>query len=181
MPKFVALLRGINVGKAKRVPMAQLRAVLMGLGYTEVVTLLNSGNAVFHASTGTSAKHAREISGAIAAKLKIEVPVIVKSMKELSAIIAENPIKAEAGNYPRLLVAFVQDPKSLSAISAIQSLVSAPECFAMGRNCAYLFCARGILESKAAVALLGKAGRVATSRNLATVLKLAALAKAGSG
>ena len=47
MPTFIALLRGINVGKAKRVPMAELRALLAGLGYGDVQTLLNSGNAVF--------------------------------------------------------------------------------------------------------------------------------------
>jgi uncharacterized protein (DUF1697 family) len=45
MPRFVALLRGVNVGKAKRVPMAQLRAWLAELGYSGVATLLNSGNA----------------------------------------------------------------------------------------------------------------------------------------
>ena len=49
MPTFVALLRGVNVGKAKRVPMTDLRARLSGLGYTGVTTLLNSGNAVFRA------------------------------------------------------------------------------------------------------------------------------------
>ncbi len=47
MPVYVALLRGVNVGKAKRVPMADLRAVLAGLDCTDVATLLNSGNAVF--------------------------------------------------------------------------------------------------------------------------------------
>lgn len=50
MPIFVALLRGVNVGKAKRVPMAELRALLAGLGHTGVATLLNSGNAVFSAA-----------------------------------------------------------------------------------------------------------------------------------
>ncbi|HTC50660.1 MAG TPA: DUF1697 domain-containing protein [Steroidobacteraceae bacterium] len=180
MPKFVALLRGINVGKAKRVPMADLRALLIGLGHTHVATLLNSGNAVFQAGGGSCARHAKDISGAIAARLKVDVPVVVKSLKELSSIIAENPIDAEAEEYPRLLVAFVQDSKSLRDLSAIGALVIAPERFALGRSAAYLLCAKGILESKAAVALLGQAGRVATSRNLATVLKLAALANAGS-
>lgn len=90
MPIFVALLRGVNVGKAKRVPMADFRALLGELGYTDVATLLNSGNAVFRASTGTPAKHAAEIASAIAARLAVEVPVIVKSAKELSAIVSEN-------------------------------------------------------------------------------------------
>ena len=64
MPTFVALLRGVNVGKAKRVPMAELRALLSGLGYTGVATLLNSGNAVFHAPRGTPAKHSADIAAA---------------------------------------------------------------------------------------------------------------------
>jgi uncharacterized protein (DUF1697 family) len=179
MPKFVALLRGINVGKAKRIPMANLRTLLAGMGYNNVATLLNSGNAVFHASAGRSAQHAQDISAAIAAQLKLEVPVVVKSVQELASIIAANPIEAETDEYPRLLLAFVQDAKSMSAIRAIESLVVAPERFAVGKSVAYLFCAKGILESKAAVALLGKAGRMATSRNLATILKLAALANAG--
>jgi uncharacterized protein (DUF1697 family) len=180
MPEFVALLRGINVGKAKRIPMANLRALLTGLGYTNVATLLNSGNAVFHATGGAAAKHAKDICAAIAVQLKVEVPVVVKSAKELSWVIAENPIVAEADEYPRLLVALVQDAKSMSDIRAVEPLVISPEQFAVGRNAAYLLCARGILESKAALALLGKAGRMATTRNLATILKLEALAKAGS-
>lgn len=177
MPKFVALLRGINVGKAKRIAMADLRVLLTELGYTGVATLLNSGNAVFQAAAGTPATHARNITAAIATRLKLEVPVVVIAAKELSAIIAKNPIHADAADHPRLLMAFVQDAKSLAAIRDIESLVVPPEQFAVGRNVAYLFCARGILESKAAVALLGRAGRMATSRNLATALKLEALAR----
>ena len=176
MPIFVALLRGINVGKAKRVPMAELRALLSGLGYTSVTTLLNSGNAIFYAATGTSAKHATDIAAAIAHQLKVEVPVIVKPATELAAIISENPIQAEASEHSRLLVAFVQGTKALSGLAAVESLVAPPEQFAVGKHAVYLLCPTGILESKAWEALLGKAGRSATTRNWATVLKLHALA-----
>lgn len=176
MPKFVALVKGVNVGKAKRLPMAELRALLSGLGYSDVVTLLNSGNAVFHANSGTSAKHAADIASAIAAQLQVEAPVIVKSAKDLSAIVSENPINAETSDHSRLLVAFVQDTKALAELSAVGSLVIPPDQFAVGKNAAYLLCARGILESKAGVALLGKGGRLATTRNWATVLKLQVLA-----
>lgn len=175
MPAFVALLRGVNVGKAKRVPMAELRTLLSGLGYTGVATLLNSGNAVFHAPRGTPAKHAADIAAAISRRLKVEVPVIVKSAGELAAIISGNPIKTRAEEHPRFLVAFAQDPKALSSLAAIEPLVVPPEKFSIGKYAAYLFCATGILESKAGKALLGKAGRSATTRNWATVLKLQAL------
>jgi uncharacterized protein (DUF1697 family) len=176
MPRFVALLRGVNVGKAKRVPMAELRTLLSELGYTSVSTLLNSGNAVFRAAKGTSAKHAADIAAAIASKLKIEVPVIVKSEAELAAVISENSIKAEEPDHPRLLVVFAQDTKALSGLAAIGSLVVPPEQFVVGKSAAYLLCATGIHESKAGEALLGKAGKFATTRNLATILKLQALA-----
>ncbi len=175
MPTFVALLRGVNVGKAKRVPMAELRALLSGLGYTAVATLLNSGNAVFHASRGTPAKHSADIAAAISTQLKVDVPVIVKSASELAAIVSENPIKAEAEAHPRFLVAFAQDAKALSSLAAIEPLVVTPEQFSVGKNAAYLLCATSILESKAWEALLGKAGKSATTRNWATVLKLQAL------
>jgi uncharacterized protein (DUF1697 family) len=176
MPAFVALLRGVNVGKAKRVPMAELRALLSSLGYTGVATLLNSGNAVFRAPRGTPVKHAADIAAAISTELNVEVPVIVKSASELAAIVSNNPIKATTEEHSRFLVAFVQDTKALSSLAAIESLVVPPEQFAVGKNAAYLLCAGGILESKAGEALLGKVGKSATTRNWATVLKLKALA-----
>ena len=176
MPTFVALLRGVNVGTAKRVPMAEFRALLSGLGYSGVATLLNSGNAVFRAPRSTPEKHARNIAAAISTQLKVEVPVIVKSARELTTILSENPIKAGTDEHPRFLVSFVQDTKALSSLATIESLVVPPEQFAVGKNAAYLLCANGILESKAGVALLGKAGKSGTTRNWATVLKLQALA-----
>lgn len=176
LPTFVALLRGINVGKAKRIAMADLRELLDTLGYTSVATLLNSGNVVFSAAKGTPLKHAAEISKAIASTLQIEVPVVVKSAKELSNIVAENPFADETRDHSRLLAVFVQDPRQLSVLAALEPLVAQPEQFKIGNNAAYLHCANGILESKAGEALLGKVGRGATTRNWATVLKLQALA-----
>lgn len=176
MPTFVALLRGINVGKAKRVPMAEFRSLLSGLGYTHVVTLLNSGNAVFRAATGAPAKHAADIAAAIQGRLKVDVAVIVKSARELAAIVAENPIKVAASEHSRFLVGFVQDTKALRALTTLEPIVVPPEQFAVGARVAYLLCARGILDSKAGAALLGKARSPATTRNWATVLKLHALA-----
>jgi uncharacterized protein (DUF1697 family) len=176
MPRFVVLLRGVNVGKANRVPMAQLRSLLTGLGYSDVVTLLNSGNAVFRAGKGSPAKHAADIAAAISSELKIEVPVIIKSADELAIIVSANPLAPAAQDHSRFLVAFVQDAKALSGLAAIESLVVPPERFVVGTHAAYLLCANGILESKAGKALLGKPGKAATTRNWATVLKLHALA-----
>lgn len=180
MTTYVALLRGVNVGGAKRVPMAEFRRLLGGLGFSGVVTLLNSGNAVFRGKRGSPAKHAALIAAAISRKLKVEVPVIVKSAKELDAIVTGNPFEVDTGDHSRFLVAFAQDAKALASLAAIEPLVRAPERFAIGDHAAYLHCADGILTSKAGEALLGRIGRNATTRNLATTLKLHAIAeKAG--
>ncbi len=176
MPTFIALLRGINVGKAKRIQMAELRALLTDLGYARVATLLNSGNVVFHAAKGRPIEHAQRIAAAISANLKLEVPVIVKTTQELTTIVSENPLADEASDPSRLLVAFVQDAAALSGLKALGPLVVPPEKFVLGRNAAYFHCPAGILESTAGKALLGKAGKSATTRNWATVLKLQALA-----
>lgn len=177
MPTFVALLRGVNVGKANRVPMADLRALLEGMGYTGVATLLNSGNAVFRATKDTPARHAANIAAALARDLNVNVPVVVKSARELASIVDENPIQADQSEYSRVLIVFTQDAQTLAGLAALQPLVTPAEQFAVGRNAGYLFCAAGILESKAGEALHGKAGRGATTRNLATTLKLQALAR----
>jgi len=181
MPTFVALLRGINVGKAKRLPMADLRAVLADLGYTRVATLLNSGNAVFAAASGTAARHATSIAAMLRSRLGFDVPVLVKSAKDLSAIVAENPIADGATQPSRLLVVFTQGTQGLAALGAVSSLVVPPERFVLGKHAAYLWCAHGILESAAGAALLAKSGTGVTTRNWATTLKLQAMADGGEG
>lgn len=177
MPTFIALLRGVNVGKAKRVPMADFRQLLENLGHTSVVTLLNSGNAVFHAASGTPSRLAADIAAALLKQLGVEVPVIVKSAREFSGIVDDCPIRAPATEHSQFLVAFVQQPKTLAALEGISPLVKRPERFAIGSQAAYLHCASGILQSKAGEALLGQSRRNATTtRNWATVLKLKAIA-----
>ena len=177
MPTFVALLRGINnIGRSKRVLMADLRSLLSRLGYSDVATVGNSGNAVFRASSGTSAQHAANIASAIFAQLEIQVPVIVKSARELRGVLSENPIKARTDEHSRFLIAFAQDRKALSTLDALKPLVVPPEVFVVGKSAAYMFCAAGVAESRAGRALIGRAGGAITTRNLATVLKLHALA-----
>jgi uncharacterized protein (DUF1697 family) len=177
MTVFVALLRGVNVGKGRRVPMADLRAILEKLGYGEVRTLLNSGNAVFQASRGTTRQIASDTAAALQRKLGVSVLVIVKSRRELDAVIAGVPVAVEEAHHSRFLVAFAPDRKALAGLAAIRPLVTSKETFMLGSHAAYLYCAAGILESRAAAALLGRLGQDATTRNLATTLKLHALAR----
>lgn len=178
MKTFVALLRGVNVGKANRVPMAELRILLVEQGYGGVATLLNSGNAVFRASGGSPETHAAAISAAILAKFSIQVLVLVKSAQELASIVQEMPLDMASADHSQLLVAFVQETSTLVGLRSLVPLAAPPEQFIIGKNAAYLHCTNGILASKAAKALLGKVGKAGTTRNWATVLKLQSLANA---
>ncbi|HEX5371609.1 MAG TPA: DUF1697 domain-containing protein [Aquabacterium sp.] len=176
MQTFVALLRGINVGKANRIAMADLRALLVELGYMGVATLLNSGNAVFRAENGPSGKHAKAIAEAISNRFGLSISVVVISAPDLAAIINQIPLNMRMADDSQLLVVFPESAAALQSLSSINQWIAEPEQFAMGESAAYLHCANGILASKAAKALMGKAGKAVTTRNWATVLKLQALA-----
>lgn len=176
MPIYVALLRGVNVGKAKRVPMAEMRDVLAGLGCTNVMTLLNSGNAVFKSAARSASACAAAIARALAGRFGFDVPVVVKSAHDLDAILTGNPLRFTVADHSRLLVVFAQGAEQLANLRRIESLVVSPEQFAVGSHAAYLLCANGLLASKAGAALLGKPGQVVTTRNWATLLRLHALA-----
>ncbi|TPW17181.1 MAG: hypothetical protein FD129_473 [bacterium] len=172
MPRFVALLRGINVGKAKRIPMAELREMLTSLGYTGVRTLLNSGNVVFESPGRLTTSHAKRIRTGITDAFKLDVPVIVKSAEEMAVIESGNGLAGIVTNPSRLLVAFTGDSGALRDLAALSPLVKPPERMLLGKEALYLWLPEGILESQAAEALLGKLGKGVTTRNWATVVKI---------
>ena len=172
---MVVLLRGVNVGKAKRVPMAEFRGLLGGLGFTDARTLLNSGNAVCEAPAGATSTQARRVHDALLARLAVDVAVVVKTGAEVAAIVRANPYASQVTDPSRLLVAFAPDAQSLASLAPVAALTATPDAFVVGTHAAYLWCPGGILLSKAGEALLGKAGRQVTTRNWATVLKLVAL------
>lgn len=172
MPRFVVLLRGVNVGRGKRVPMAEFRRLLERLGCTDVRTLLNSGNAVFSSTGRSGMEHAAAIADAIEERFGFTTPVIVKTALELKAIIEESPIVPADDEHSRFLVAFGPDAGALKALQPLASLAQAPEQLVVTPTAAYLYCPDGILESAVGEALLGRAGRGVTTRNWATVLKI---------
>lgn len=170
--RYIALWRGINVGKAKRLAMADLKALLTELGATNVSTLLNSGNAVFDMRRKITGD---KIRAAVAEQLGVDAAVILKTADEWAAIAAELPIP-EADDPSRLLVAITADAAALKAVESIAA--ASGERFVVAPHAAYLWCGNGILESKAAVLLLKQLGDAGTTRNWATVTKLNALAGA---
>ena len=175
MKRHIALLRGINVGKAKRVAMADLRALMESLGFANVRTLLNSGNAVFDAPGGTAAAHAKRLRAAIAETLGVDCEVVVKTAADLAAAIAEHPLRRHADDDARMLVMFTQDASALAELKELEAGDWAPEAFAAGQHAAWLWCADGVIDSRVAKAVGKVLKERGTARNWATVQKLQAM------
>ena len=172
----IALLRGINVGKARRVAMADLRSIIGDVGGKDPKTLLNSGNAVF-GMTGKPAPMAAAIEKELASRLGVSSRVIVLSATDLSTVVKENTLARHATNPSRLLVAFPSSSSLLRKLAPLAKESWGDEALVIGSKAAYVWSPDGVLASR----LLEGAERVlmdeVTTRNWATVLKLQALAE----
>jgi len=177
MGKQVALIRGINVGRAKRVAMADLRALVESLGYSDVRTLLNSGNIVFTAPRTAPGNAAARIEKALASRLGVPARVTVLTAAELAAIVDENPLAKIASDASRLLICVLADPADRSKLLPLQKLAWGKEALAVGRRAAYLWCADGISSGRLFEEVGRAVGDAGTSRNVATMKKILALAE----
>jgi uncharacterized protein (DUF1697 family) len=171
----VALLRGINVGRAKRVAMADLRALVESLGYSDVRTLLNSGNVVFTVAARVRGKPGPLIEEAIASRLGVSARVTVLTAAELADVVAGNPLVELATNPSRLLVSVLNDSTDRARLEPLTKQAWAPEAMALGGRVAYLWCPDGVLASRVAEAVSRALGDAVTTRNWATITKLKAL------
>ena len=172
----IAFFRGINVGRAKRVAMADLRALAEDLGYRDARTLLNSGNLVFTATGASARGAASRIEGALVSRLGVSARVTVITAAELAVIVAENPLLDVARDPARMLVAVVREPKHRSLLEPLARRDWSPDALALGRRAAYLWCASGLLDSPLWEAVGRALGEGVTSRNWTTITKLEALA-----
>jgi uncharacterized protein (DUF1697 family) len=169
MARQIALLRGVNVGGNKRLEMARLRALLEELGYRDVRTYVNSGNAVF---SGPS-RSEQHLEAAIAKAFGFEVPVVLRSRDALADVVQANPFRGIATDPARYLVVFC----AAEASTELDPADFAPERFEVRGREVYLWAPGGIGDSALAKALATKAlGNKSTARNWRTVEKLLALA-----
>ncbi len=177
MSECIAFIRGINVGRNKRIAMADLRDLIADLGHTNVRTLLNSGNVLFQSKRPNVAQMAASIEAAISARCGFSAAVTVTTAQALDLIVSEDPLLQMVDDHARHLVAFVTHPKHLEALRPMLKESWTPDALAVTKRAAYLWCAAGILDSKLLLAFSRKAGATVTTRNWATVLKLHAAAK----
>ena len=175
--RYVALLRGINVGRARRVAMADLRALLEELGYRDVRTLLNSGNAVFTASGVAPEEAAARIEGALFARVGFAARTMVLTAEELVVAVEQNPLLEIATDPSRLYVAVLAEPADLVRLEPLLAEDWSPEMLALGARVAYLWCPAGVIESRLVEAVGRAVGDAVTMRNSTTMAKLGALAR----
>jgi len=180
MTTHIALIRGINVGTSKRVPMAALREMLSGLGYTDVRTHLNSGNAVF-GSDDSPAGVADAVEKGLADELKVPAQVVVRSRDQLVAAMAADPLTADTVDGSRHFLGFLREAPKPAAVKDIPELAdgadTAPDEVRLVGDHPYLWCPNGSLKATfAKVNWDRKLGTAVTVRNWNTLTKLADIA-----
>ena len=177
MTTFIALLRGVNLGGHKMVAMADLREMLTDLGFADAKTLLQSGNALFRAPAKSTAKLEQLLESEMTKRLKMSCDYHVRTAEELAAVIAANPMKAEAKKDPsRFVVTFYKTPLDQAAVKAAQAAIEGREVLRADGRHLYMYYPDGQGRSKAGI-VVGRTLKVqGTARNWNTVLKLAALA-----
>lgn len=169
MSRQVALLRGVNLG-GRKVVMSELRAACEGAGFTDVETLIASGNLVL-GSKLKGEKLEKKLETVILADLGLKTDVHVRDASQLEAIIVANPFKAFAKTNPNFLVVYFMRAKASAAEMEVMEKSSLTgEEVRQGKHCLYIKFPKGQGVSKL------KMPRRGTARNWNTVTKLAAMA-----
>ncbi|MEU5597711.1 DUF1697 domain-containing protein [Streptomyces sp. NPDC020298] len=175
MTTYAALLRGINVGGNKKLPMADLRQLMTGLGHDGVRTYLQSGQAVFTSGHGDEESLAAELTRAIEGHFGFSVDVIVRAHAYLKAVAEACPFPAAELEAKQLHVTYFSTPVTAERFAEIDRAAHLPEEFRLGDRALYLYAPDGLGRSKLAEALSRPRvtkGVIATSRNWNTVVKL---------
>jgi uncharacterized protein (DUF1697 family) len=165
----IALLRAVNVGGTGKLPMAELRAMCEALGFRDVQTYIASGNVVFR-----SAKSQQAVKQALEKALESyagkPVGVLVRSADEIEAVLKAHPFADAAPN--RVVAIFLDAPPPADAIASVKHRKD--EQLALGRREIYVHYGDGMADSR----LVIPAAKSGTARNINTVTKLLALARA---
>jgi uncharacterized protein (DUF1697 family) len=172
MNTYVGLLRGVNVGGAAKLPMADLRRIAEACGFTDVRTYVQSGNVVFRTSA-SAAKAAKALREALAAGTNVDPALALRTPAQLAAVVDDCPFDDTA----HVHVTFLVEGASPRALTVERDRFAPEQAAAHGRE-VYLYLPDGIGRSKlAAVLARGTAGAEGTTRNWRTVTTLLGLAR----
>jgi uncharacterized protein (DUF1697 family) len=172
MATWVVLLRGINVGGANRLAMADLRDVMATLGHSEVVTYIQSGNVVVTNERVDRATLAAEISAEIGRRHGLTVSAVLRTPEELRASLAANPFTSEI-DATRVSITFLSDAPSAENVARLERDRFLPDQFVVVGGELYGHYPNGAGRSKMTLDYFEKRlGVRGTARNLNTVSKL---------
>ena len=176
MPRYAALLRAVNLPSHGKLAMADLRALLEELGFADVQTVLQSGNAICSSPRGAKAVE-QVIERELLARFNVKTTVFVRSGAELDELIAQNPFPREAVADPgHLVVVFLDAEPAAGAVDALRAAIRGPEVIQAAGRHLYVTYPAGIGDSKLTALLIErKLGVRGTGRNWNTVRKLNAL------
>jgi uncharacterized protein (DUF1697 family) len=174
---YVAMLRGINVSGRNKIKMSDLQALFAGIGHTDVVTYIQSGNVVFKSDEKRAAAVTAEIEQRIARELGFDVPVVLRTKADLTKVIAANPFAA--GDRARVYVTFLAKKPEAMLVRALGDHAAPPEEFRVVGREVYLHCPSGYGTTKLNNTFWERKLNVAsTTRNWNTVTKLLELSGA---
>jgi uncharacterized protein (DUF1697 family) len=176
MPTYVILLRAVNVGSTGKLPMAAFRKLLADLGYRNVETYIQSGNAVVDAP-GSASSVAKSVAAALEKLQGAPVPVLVRTHAELGRAIAANPYAAEAADGTKVHAVFLSGTPAAEKAAGLEQIVlknpTRSDRYHLAGDTLYLHLPDGAAESKFTAQALDRIlGVTATARNWNTVLKL---------
>jgi uncharacterized protein (DUF1697 family) len=178
MGRRIVLLRGINVGANKRVPMAELRELLTGAGSEDVQTYVQSGNVVLSSDSLPAELEART-EQLIAERFGFEVPVVSRTRDELAAVVERNPLRDLAQDPKRYQVSFLSAELDDALARELAAVAAGDERLVADGRELYAWHPDGVGRSKLATRLAGNAlGVKATARNWTTVTTLLSMADA---
>jgi uncharacterized protein (DUF1697 family) len=167
--RYVALLRGINVGGHNKVPMAGLRATCTAAGCTDVATYIQSGNVAL-TSPLSAAKLRATLEAAIAEELGVAPVVVIRSAEALAGVVAGNPFAGADPNH--LHVAFLNEAPDPGQLAALTELDLAPDELASRAADVYFHLPNGLGRSKLIELFSRRVKTPATIRNWRTVNKM---------
>ena len=174
--RYVALLRGINVGGKTMMKMEELRTSFEALGFTNVASYINSGNLAFDTVSTAEAKLTEKIEKKIENDFGRSVPVMVRQQKDIERIMAENPFTGEYESHKEMHVLFLKEEMPSEKRDQLLAAAVPPERFAVTAREIYCLLPMGVADSLLGKSFIEKQLKVAvTGRNWRTVGKLVKL------
>ena len=173
--RYIAILRGINVGTGRKVPMADLKKLCESLGLKNVQTYIQSGNLVFElAQPEPIPALETRLQMAFSETFGFEIPVLIRTAAEWADSIAKNPfLKEESGNIDRLHLTCLKEMPSPELLEKIKTFQYLPDRYEIVGRDVFIFCAAGYGTSKLVNSFFESKLKVsATTRNWKTVMKL---------